>query len=90
MLALLPASQVLLPRRIGGQASLAKVATTAHSHLTSPSPPPSPSLPPPRLQQKPLISDFWYDVAGWVCLVGIVFGVAALSRTNAASGPSAA
>lgn len=44
----------------------------------------------PRCPQKPSASsDFWYDVAGWACLVGIVFGVAALSRTAAASGPSA-
>ncbi|KAI3428347.1 hypothetical protein D9Q98_006727 [Chlorella vulgaris] len=40
-------------------------------------------------KQKPLISDFWFDVGGWVCLVGIVFGVAALSRTNAVSTPPA-
>ncbi|KAL4442114.1 hypothetical protein ABPG77_011375 [Micractinium sp. CCAP 211/92] len=41
-------------------------------------------------KQKPSgSSEFWYDVAGWACLVGIVFGVAALSRTAAASGPSA-
>lgn len=49
-------------------------------------------LPPPtpRWPQKPSASsDFWYDVAGWACLVGIVFGVAALSRTAAASGPAA-
>ncbi|PSC69743.1 mitochondrial import receptor subunit TOM20 [Micractinium conductrix] len=41
-------------------------------------------------KEKPLISDFWYDVAGWACLVGLVFGVAAMSRGGAASGPAAA
>lgn len=41
----------------------------------------------PAGESKPAISDFWYDVAGWVCLVGIGFGIAALS--NRASTPTA-
>lgn len=35
-------------------------------------------------RNQPLISDFWYDVAGWVALVGIGFGIVALSKTGAA------
>lgn len=34
----------------------------------------------------PLISDYWYDVAGWVALVGVGFGIAMLSRTGTAAG----
>lgn len=40
-----------------------------------------------KVESKPMISDFWYDVAGWVCLVGIGFGIAALSSRTAS--PSA-
>lgn len=34
---------------------------------------------------QPLISDFWYDVAGWACLIGIGFGIAALSNRASTS-----
>lgn len=38
--------------------------------------------PQPEVAKQPLISDFWYDVAGWACLVGIGFGIAALSSRS--------
>ncbi|GAB4819064.1 hypothetical protein N2152v2_006110 [Parachlorella kessleri] len=31
-------------------------------------------------KKKPLISDFWYDVAGWACLVGLAMGLVALQK----------
>lgn len=31
-------------------------------------------------------SDFWWDVAGWVTLVGLGFGVVTLSRSSATAG----
>lgn len=31
-------------------------------------------------------SDFWWDVAGWVTLVGLGFGVVTLSRNSATAG----
>ncbi|KAK9842048.1 hypothetical protein WJX81_005937 [Elliptochloris bilobata] len=34
-------------------------------------------------ERKVSTSDFWYDVAGWVCLAGIVTGWIALARTAA-------
>lgn len=41
---------------------------------------------PPLQKKKPLISDFWYDVAGWVCLVGLGIGLVALQqRANPAA-----
>lgn len=33
--------------------------------------------------RKASTSDFWYDVAGWVCLAGIVTGWIALARNAA-------
>ena len=33
------------------------------------------------------VSDFWYDVGGWVCFVGIVIGIVALSRSAAPATP---
>jgi tetratricopeptide (TPR) repeat protein len=35
----------------------------------------------------PMISDYWYDVAGWAVLVGLCVGVVALSRAGAAAVP---
>jgi len=34
-------------------------------------------------ERKASASDFWYDVAGWVCLAGIVTGWIALARNAA-------
>jgi hypothetical protein len=34
-------------------------------------------------ERKANASDFWYDVAGWVCLAGIVTGWIALARNAA-------
>ena len=31
-------------------------------------------------KKRQFVSDFWYDVAGWGVLVGLAFGIAALSR----------
>lgn len=31
-------------------------------------------------------SDFWWDVAGWVTLIGLGFGVVTLSRNSATAG----
>jgi len=41
-------------------------------------------------ERKVSASDFWYDVAGWVCLAGIVTGWIALARNAApATAPAA-
>ena len=32
-------------------------------------------------------SDFWWDIAGWVTLIGLGMGVMAMSKTAAAAGP---
>jgi tetratricopeptide (TPR) repeat protein len=50
-------------------------------------PPPAPCRqpPPPRARvqaSKAGVSEFWYDLGGWVTLVGLGFGIAALSRTK--------
>jgi tetratricopeptide (TPR) repeat protein len=37
------------------------------------------------MRQEPMISDFWYDVGGWVALVAIGFGIVALSRTGSSN-----
>lgn len=51
----------------------------------------SPRAEPSRGQaqkNKPMISDFWYDMAGWGMLVALGFGIVALSRTSAGTAPS--
>ncbi len=50
----------------------ASSTTTGCSHPACP-----PALP---QKKKPLISDFWYDVAGWACLVGLAMGLVALQK----------
>ena len=32
-------------------------------------------------------SDFWWDIAGWVTLIGLGMGVMAMSKSAAAAGP---
>ncbi|KAK9864386.1 hypothetical protein WJX84_002098 [Apatococcus fuscideae] len=34
-----------------------------------------------RAPKKPRISDFWYDVGGWVCFFGIAAGIVAVTRS---------
>lgn len=40
-------------------------------------------------QSKPAANEFWWDLAGWVCLTGLVVGYIALARGTAQAAPTA-